>query len=130
MPPSSLDQRQESRLMSNATRKEPTRPGPWLGREFLGTGKGLGEPLAYNIVARADDGALMVSIPPHLDNPEVYEWFAPIPGPAVLAALAEYRVALAAIRPGEPVEDDKWTEANRALGALNAAILAERDGAA
>lgn len=65
----------------------PTRPGPWLGREFTGPRRELGEPLAYNIVARADDGALMVSIPPHLDNPDVYVWLSEIPGPAVLAAL-------------------------------------------
>ena len=112
--------------MSNETRKLPTRPGWWWGREFLGGRRGLGDLKPCLLAIREDDGALMVEGPLHLDNPDFYEWLAPIPGPEVLAALAEWSAADADWNEFETTACG-WRRDDADL-ALRAAIRAERDG--
>lgn len=114
--------------MSNVTRKLPTRPGWWWGREFMGTRGKLGDLKPYRLVARGDDGSLMVEGPLHLDNCDFYVWLAPIHGPATCAALADFAGAVAACDATSP---GKMADVYlAAVGALRDAIRAERDGAA
>lgn len=113
----------------------PTRPGWWLAKFNDGPKPVEVVPFNGRLVVFFDSGDVdvetgwiascwLAEVPPPA---ECAAWAAAgRPSAKVLEALGEYRVALAAIRPGEPVEADKWAEANRALGALNAAILAER----
>lgn len=108
--------------MSNETRKLPTRPGWWWREgnrgpyiEEVDCDQNHAPFLAIDGAPVVDDGT----------------WLAPIPGPAVLAALAEYGVALAgcdaatAGELGNAIIDRFVAESK-----LQDAIRAERDGAA
>lgn len=96
---------------------KPTQPGRWWAIHRDGVGPDRDPKIVWRLGDESDRD---------------WDWVARVPSPAVCAALARYAAGLASISPGNPgsFEDDKWAEANAALGALNAALRAERDGAA
>lgn len=112
------------------TPRIPTRPGKWYAR-LLDSGD---DPEIVNVPAN-----MMVSfrgwrglLP--VNSPSIH-WLAPIPGPAVLAALAEYGDALADLdalwNGADFITRNNVTNLAYAAGdALDAAIRAELDGAA
>lgn len=113
--------------MSNESRKLPTRPG-WWWRETA-NGMRISEVAeGYGGLVGAASGCPVADAP--------CEWLAPIPGPAVLAALAEYDRLDALIEGSDEVHADQpdvlrvMLRRSEALSALALAIRAERDGAA
>ena len=104
----------------------PTRPG-WWWCQYTG-------PLSETISAGPD----MVYVDPAVgfDTDPNWQWLAPIPGPAVLAALAEYGRLDALIEGVDEVHADQpdilrgMRHRAEALSALALAIRAERDGGA
>ena len=114
--------------MSNETRKLPTRPG-WWWRE------GNRGPYIEEVDCDQNHAPFLAILGSNVVDDGT--WLAPIPGPAVLAALAEYADALAAcsaLAAPEDYDDDTAMltfEASRdARRALDAAIRAERGGGA
>lgn len=105
----------------------PTRPGWWLVK--------LARNLDPEVVRVNLLGAdLYVSgwANSRVDERPDIHWLAPIPGPAVLAALAEYGEAVAeaeasAESPILPSSDGVWDYMLRTQDKLRAAIRAERD---
>ena len=114
--------------MSNETRKLPTRPGWWLIKaDPRDTSGGL----PYEaVVVYQGRGGLLVSgrTPNRVDQNGGIVWLAPIPGPDVCAALAEWSEALADWDEF-PTTACGWRLEDADL-ALRAAIRAERDGGA
>ncbi len=123
--------------MSNETRKPPTRPGWWWAR----WNNPHANPTAFFVEdkggklwfdARDEDysGSPAWSVE-HMAGHIV--WLASIPGPAVLAALAEYSAAFMArdddARAGGSYANGEVRRERIAADALHAAIRAERDGA-
>ena len=112
--------------MSNEARKLPTRRGGWWRQ---------GTYCPYIEGVEGVDGDLYVSMTgiPVVDDGT---WLAPIPGPEVLAALAEYDRLDALIEGSDEVHADQpdvlrvMLRRSEALSALALAIRAERDGAA
>ena len=104
--------------MSNETRKLPTRRGGWWRQ---------GTYCPYIEEVEGADGDLFVSMTgiPVVDDGT---WLAPIPGPAVLAALAEYTELLAFVDASGKVTGP--LDAAGLDAGLRDAIRAERDGAA
>lgn len=112
--------------MSNETRKLPTRPGWWLiGADPRDTSGGL----PYEaVVVYQGRGGLLVSgrTPNRVDQNGGIVWLAPIPGPEVLAALAELVAELALYDDGAST----FGRLDTARTAFTAALRAERGGAA
>lgn len=102
----------------------PTRAGWWLGRFRLGDKP---EAMMVDIDMRVTVLGWSTRVP--VDDPRI-TWLAPIPGPAVLAALAEYGEALAGLdaEPNDRIPTVGIMRAfNDAGDALHDAIRAERD---
>lgn len=117
-------------------RKVPTRAGWWLiGADPLNTRDGKPVEIVQIIQGR---GGLLLSgmMPSRVDQRTDIVFLAPIPGPAVLAALAEYDRLDALIEGSDEVHADQpdvlrvMLRRSEALTALALAIRAERDGAA
>lgn len=111
----------------------PTRPGWWLGQRNAATPRHTDNPEPHPVAVTMRLGALCVGTTPVTDPR--WTWFAPIPGPAVCAALAEYGEAVAeaeasAESPILPSSDGVWDYMLRTQDKLRAAIRAERDGVA
>lgn len=106
--------------MSNETRKLPTRPGWWMVSD-----SGM-PPIARSVIS-GESGLIvhMGGVTLRVDAPD-FTWLAPIPGPAVLAALAEYGDAVLQRGPMQA----RGVNVSDALLALEDAIRSERDGAA
>ena len=105
--------------MSNETRKLPTRPGWWWRRGNHG-------PYIEEVDGDQNHGLFLA-----IDGSDVVDdgtWLAPIPGPAVLAALAEYGNAL--IGAGDSGTGKLADGYLAAWQQLADTIRAERDGAA
>ena len=115
--------------MGHETRKLPTRPGWWLARI------GDGEPFCSRVWIQGMDNAMIATdaegghrlVSAWTDA----AWLAPIPGPEVCAAVAEYGAAVLAAD-GAPDESSLTSFLARSAAdrALRDAIRAERDGAA
>lgn len=107
--------------MSNETRKLPTRPGWWLVESTNDY-----EPEILTAMVFGDGFCRCYGDHKnwHVDSGWL-TWLAPIPGPEVLAALAEYGDALA-----ESLDDGMRgsRREGQAWDVLRSAILAERDG--
>ena len=120
--------------MSNETRKLPTRPGWWWYHDpssphavcvYVGKSE-----ISGDLIIETTGGI----VPAYETDGD---WLSLVPGPAVLAALAEYAdalVACSALAAPEDYEDDTamltFVASRDARRALDAAIRAERDGAA
>ena len=118
--------------MSNEPRKLPTRPGWWWAdmSEWHGIGDVPPEPLEVYI-----EGGRIEFDGMDCDSPgeDQVRFLAPIPGPAVLAALAEYIGALYDIddKPaGSDGRERAFSDWTSVQSALHSAIRAERDGGA
>ncbi len=107
--------------MSNETRKLPDAPGWWWCKAFGG------EPAPRLVI---DNGRiLVVNVAGTIESAEdfsAFEWLAPIPGPEVCAALAEW-FAAHELDCTEAGHQDRFWDAEIALAD---ALRAERDGAA
>lgn len=99
--------------------------GPHLGRH--GADNLLSAQLAAEDAARE-----MVAQMAAVLGLKVVDGNSPIPSPAVCEALARYAQALTVYLSGRPgsLEDGRWEAAYAALGMLNEALRAERDGEA
>ena len=111
--------------MSNETRKVPTRPG-WWWRE------GNRGPYIEEVDCDQNHAPFLAILGSNVVDDGT--WLAPIPGPEVLAALAEYSAAFMArdddARAGGSYANGEVRRERIAADALHAAIRAERDGAA
>lgn len=107
--------------MSNETRKLPTRPGAWYAQWEHDEPSDDGTLIVW---VQEDGGRLLVHLGGLTSDLRAFRWLAPIPGPAVLAALAEYGDAI--LHRG-PKQGD--VNVRESLLALDIAIRAERDGA-
>ena len=109
----------------------PTGPGKWYAKfDKSDQPEIVNVPSSMQVSFRGWRGVFPV------DNPSIF-WLAPIPSPAVCAALAEYaRVSAVrdAVWPEDGIMTDEAERASKAAtiasGRLWAAIRAERDGAA
>ena len=113
--------------MSNETRKLPTRAGWWwYGDELLPSRIEVAEKDGA-LVARAYNRDILVTS-------GALRWLAPLPGPDVCAALAEYGEAYSLMildaRRGGSYANGEARRVRLAEDALDDAIRAERDGAA
>lgn len=115
--------------MSNETRKLPTRPGWWWADITDITGL-VSRDVVEVYRAEGHGDRLFIYDKNSIDRAD-HEWLAPIPGPEVCAALAEYGVSLsmADSRMGG-MSSPEIAGHFRASDALDTAIRAERDGAA
>lgn len=119
--------------MSNETRKLPTRPGWWWG--IPKTWNEDRETQAIRVAQSPYSNDLLAS---GLASVGVWledvDWLAPIPGPDVCAALAEYGEAYSLMildaRRGGSYANGEARRVRLAEDALDDAIRAERDGAA
>ncbi len=117
--------------MSNEARKVPTRPGWWVGQRNAAAPRHTDNPEPHPVAVTMRGGKLCVGTTPVADPH--WTWFAEIPGPAVLAALAEYSAAFMArdndARAGGSYANGEVRRERIAADALHDAIRAERDGA-
>lgn len=105
--------------MSNETRKLPDAPGWWWG-------KWDDVSLCLEVYTVNGEGGLFATRTGYpVADPRI-TWLAPIPGPAVCPALAEYGEAVMQRGPTQA----RGVSVSSALLALEDAIRAERDGAA
>ena len=108
-------------------RKLPTRPGHWL---IVADPLHSPDEIEHEVVRiRQGSGGLLIvgKSPARVDQRPDIVWLAPIPGPAVLAALAEYVELLAFVDASGKVTGP--LDAAGLDAGLRAAIRAERDGA-
>lgn len=111
----------------------PTRPGHWL---IEADPLHSPDEIQHEVVRiRQGGGGLLIvgKSPARVDQRPDIVWLAPIPGPAVLAALAKYTAAIYAID-NAPVDSEERDEAfedwEASRSKMHAAIRAERDGGA
>ena len=113
--------------MSNEARKVPTRPGWWWRQGNHG-------PYIEEVDGDQNHAPFLAILGSNVVDDGT--WLAPIPGPEVLAALAEYDRLDALIEGSDEVHADQpdvlrvMLRRSEALSALALAIRAERDGAA
>lgn len=107
----------------------PTRAGWWLGQRNAAAPRHTDNPEPHPIAVTMRGGKLCAGTSPVTDHH--WTWLAPIPGPAVMAALAEYGEAVS-----ECDATPQWGQGKAILARyaaesrLQNAIRAERDGAA
>ena len=117
--------------MSNETRKLPTRPGWWYGYWTDQADHGDGSSATMFEVIDLF-GEMCFKEDGHEYGVGHVTWLAPIPGPAVLAALAEYGEALVGADTSQPKSRERVLARGRLVEAgiaMANAIRAERDGA-
>jgi hypothetical protein len=100
--------------------KLPTRPGAWYGQLSEGSEPEIMR-IGQDMRVRVEGWHSVLSV----GDPRI-RWLAPIPGPEVLAALAEWFTARELDCTESGHQDEFWDAEN----ALTDAIRAERDGAA
>lgn len=109
----------------------PTRAGWWYAQWAHDEPSDNG---SLVVLVRGDGGRLFVHLGGVTSDLRAFRWLAPIPGPEVCAALAEYTEAHTAMltdaRAGGSYAKGECRRDRLALDALHAAIRAERDGAA
>lgn len=111
--------------MSNETRKVPTRPGWWVGQRNAAAPRRTDNPEPHPIAVTMRGGKLCAGASPVTEP--CWTWFGPVPGPAVLAALAEYSDAVHACDVAE-AEIAPFLARAAAGRALRDVLRAERDG--